>query len=80
MNDSPSSQRLERAQSQLVHAQTAPHSHAEPQVHVAVQEQGEAQTQLLAFIVLPFASLVVVFMRHLVFGLPGSYRRRARVS
>ena len=80
MNDPPDSQRLERAQSQAVHAQPAPPSHAEPQVHTGVQEQDEAQTQLLVFMVVLFASVVVVFMRHLVFGLSAWYGRPTRVS
>jgi hypothetical protein len=80
LNNPPNSQRLERAQSQLVHAQLTPHSHTQPQMHVGVQEQGEAQTQLLVVMLALFASVVVVFMRHLVFGLPESYWRRAPAS
>jgi hypothetical protein len=80
LNDSPSGQRLVREQSQLVHAQLAPHAHNEPQVHVGVQGEGEAQAQLLVFMLVLFASVVVVFMRHLVFGLPGLYGHQRRAS
>jgi hypothetical protein len=80
LNDSPSGQRPVRAQSQLVHAQLAPHSHSEPQVHVGVQGEGEAQAQLLVFMLVLFASVFVVFMRHLVFGLPGLYGHQRRAS
>ena len=80
MNDSPSGQRPLRAQSQLVQAQLAPHSHNEPQVHVGVQGQGEAQAQLVVFMLVLFASVGVVFMRHLVFGLAGLYGHHRRTS
>jgi hypothetical protein len=54
-----------------VQVQVTPQSHVGPQAHVGVQEQADAQTQLLVFVLVVFASLIVVFMKHLVFGLPG---------
>jgi hypothetical protein len=75
LNDSPSSQRLVQTQPQLAHVQPAresqAESQAESQVHVGVQEQSDVQVQLLEFALAGFASSIMVFMRHLVFGLPG---------
>jgi hypothetical protein len=80
LNDLPSSQRLALSQSQSVQAQLAPQSHTEPQVHIGKQEQAEPQTQLLVFMLVVRASFVVIFMRHLVFGLPKLYEPRAQAS
>jgi hypothetical protein len=80
LNDPLSSQRLALSQSQSGQPQLAPQSHTEPQVHVGTQEQAEPQSQPLVFMLVVFASFVVVFIRHLVFGLPASYGRRARAS
>jgi predicted TPR repeat methyltransferase len=71
LNDAASSHRLAQAQSEQ--AQLAPQSHVAAQVQVGVQEQGETHAQPLAFVLALFASLLMVFMRHLVFGLNGLY-------
>ena len=71
MNNRLSNQRLAQVQSQSVQPQLTPHPHTEPQLHVVAQEQGAAQLQPVDFVLVVFASFVVVVMRYLVFGLTG---------
>jgi hypothetical protein len=61
--------KVDQAQSQLVHAQPALQPHDESHEHDGVQAQDGAQPQELEVVPVTFASMVVDFMRHLVFGL-----------